>query len=445
MVGMQASLHTSISENESSRMGNLELMGSQGDNFLQGNRASGSEEEFDPDELLKSPLFNDSANRISLSQSSLNFMSDDNIRIDEPMEKDQLHQVTQHEDVSIAAVDTAVGKLPSTSHFESALSPLKPMPTVNPSSETDFFVQNVLQSPLGNGAPNASSQGNQTGSIFGGGFPVDNRNPVQPSMAPKMRHIPNRSASAGILPSQGMNDLRQMQQMQPAYAADDLTPNPIFASPERRAAPPRSLSQNAVLPGNSFNQLQQMQPLRGQETAANQFQLMQNRGQMGLSQSLHMTSQQVMGNGDRAGLSHSSHGDTLLNGGSTFRQEGSFSFTSRQQQPQGHSPNKAPPSLNEAMEKLCGSMKRSAMSRSMVKQFSGRNMNRQGSLRSINRQGSDRSLIGDSGIARRSSGVKHQLQHPSRGVYRHDSQQSLGQSGHGGGMMQLDGLPGATF
>ena len=170
---------------------------------------------------------------------------------------------------------------------------------------------------------------------------------------------------------------------------------------------------------------------------------------MGLSQTVHVTSHSSsMLPNDRNNLSHSAHGDPLL-GGSSFHgtTTGSFNFGNRQQ-PQGM--GNAPTSLNEAMEKLCGSMKRSAMSRSMVKQFSGRSLSRQGSMRQLSRQnsgvmrqGSDRSLLGDSGRGvgptmpvRIPTNAKHQLQHPSRGVFRHDSQQSLGQSGHGGMPMQ---------
>lgn len=46
------------------------------------------------------------------------------------------------------------------------------------------------------------------------------------------------------------------------------------------------------------------------------------------------------------------------------------------------------PGINEAMEKLCESMRRSAMSRNLVKQLSGRSVQRQGSARSLSRSNS---------------------------------------------------------
>ena len=55
---------------------------------------------------------------------------------------------------------------------------------------------------------------------------------------------------------------------------------------------------------------------------------------------------------------------------------------------------------NEAMEKLCESMKRSAMSRNLVKQLSGRNLVKQPSARSLTKQGSQRSLMNKQGSAR---------------------------------------------
>jgi len=129
-------------------------------------------------------------------------------------------------------------------------------------------------------------------------------------------------------------------------------------------------------------------------------------------------------------------------------------------------PNKgqAPATVGNAMEKLCESMKRSAMSRSLVKQFSGRGsglikqnsfrgglarqssgrmMVKQMSNRGLMRQTSNRSVVDDASgrgtgptgavpIRRASSSTKHHLQPPPRGINRHDSQQSLnGPSNHG--------------
>jgi hypothetical protein len=136
------------------------------------------------------------------------------------------------------------------------------------------------------------------------------------------------------------------------------------------------------------------------------------------------------------------------------------------------------PNMGNVMEKLSETMRRSAMSRSMVKQFSGRNLvhhnsmrnllvkqgsarsqlghhasNRtlvsQGSNRNLMSQGSDRNIAGEGMVARtpptrrmsHSSSVnaKHHLQHQGRGLMRNDSQQSLnGRSNHGISV-QIDG------
>lgn len=121
------------------------------------------------------------------------------------------------------------------------------------------------------------------------------------------------------------------------------------------------------------------------------------------------------------------------------------------------------PPINNAMEKLCESMKRSAMSRSLIKQYSssargsvakqnsfrgqlprqnsGRMMIKQMSNRGLMTQTSNRSVVDDGsgrgtptgpGVpVRRIANTKHHLQPPERGIYRHNSQPSLnGQSNH---------------
>jgi hypothetical protein len=131
--------------------------------------------------------------------------------------------------------------------------------------------------------------------------------------------------------------------------------------------------------------------------------------------------------------------------------------------------------LNGAMEKLCESMRRSAMSRNLVKQLSGRSLvkqgsarqllsrqnsglNRQGSQRGLNKQGSQRSLMKQSSQrslmedgsgrgtptvaalpVRRPSNNKHQLQHPGRGLFRHNSVHSMGGQSNHGNNPQVDG------
>ena len=104
-------------------------------------------------------------------------------------------------------------------------------------------------------------------------------------------------------------------------------------------------------------------------------------------------------------------------------------------------PGAPPPSINDAMAHLCDSMRRSAMSRSFVKQLSGRSLTGQTMQRSIGRtnslhsQNSSRSLMDDASgrslpVRRTSSSTKYHIQHPLRGIHRHDSQQSLSRSNH---------------
>lgn len=118
----------------------------------------------------------------------------------------------------------------------------------------------------------------------------------------------------------------------------------------------------------------------------------------------------------------------------------------------------ADPGITEAMEKLCESMRRSAMSRNLVKQLSGRSVQRQGSARSLSRsnsgagmrkQLSGRSLsgnLGDDGSGRgtptravpirRLSDAKHRLHQRSapgnRGAFRTNSMGSQTSNPSGG-------------
>ena len=101
------------------------------------------------------------------------------------------------------------------------------------------------------------------------------------------------------------------------------------------------------------------------------------------------------------------------------------------------------PHITEAMSQLCDSMRRSAMSRSFVKQLSNRSLSSGqptgrsiGRTNSLHSQNSSRSLMdGEASgrpvpVRRTSSTAKYHLQHPMRGIHRHDSQQSLGRSNH---------------
>ena len=134
--------------------------------------------------------------------------------------------------------------------------------------------------------------------------------------------------------------------------------------------------------------------------------------------------------------------------------------------------------VNGAMEKLCESMRRSAMSRSLVKQLSGRSVSRsssgkllpskQHSGRGLSRQfsgcsnsgrqlvrtASGRQSIGDSGgpelpVRRSAHDSKHRIQrdalatsslhNPRRGVFRHHSQSSATGGSNQKTVVNIDG------
>ena len=103
--------------------------------------------------------------------------------------------------------------------------------------------------------------------------------------------------------------------------------------------------------------------------------------------------------------------------------------------PQVKGPNgeQRPLNVNEAMEKLCESMKRSAMSRSLVKQLSGRSLSRQGSNRTLTKQGSSRNL------SRHNSGRNLVKQLSGRNLSRANSGRALQRSASGRQLLGDDG------
>jgi hypothetical protein len=230
------------------------------------------------------------------------------------------------------------------------------------------------------------------------------------------------------------------------------------------SSPSRQGSSYASQGPQDLNQLQQMQQFVSQPPSG----AMHSNNAAGLSQTIHGEPYRTssMNSMMNQGLNSSMHGDTSLtsslrsssvHGTNQFVPSPGFSNVSiasgmqmnksyhgeRSLDVSSHSQTPTGAPLSEAMEKLCESMKRSAMSRSMIKQYSGRGpMLKQGSSRGLMRQNSSRSGMLDdvsSGrgtptgmvpVRRVSMNAKHQLQHPVRGVYRHDSQQSLNHSNH---------------
>lgn len=149
-----------------------------------------------------------------------------------------------------------------------------------------------------------------------------------------------------------------------------------------------------------------------------------------LSNSLHRGQQLILNSFGSNNLQHDV-GNPNFHGPSPSASQ-SFSNTMDGMTLRQPTPIQTQPTLNLAMEKLCDSMKRSAMSRSMIRQISGKTLgshsghstnrgilSREGSFRGgggITRDGSFH------GVARKLSMTKHHLQHSgSRTVHRHQS------------------------
>ena len=96
--------------------------------------------------------------------------------------------------------------------------------------------------------------------------------------------------------------------------------------------------------------------------------------------------------------------------------------------------------INEAMEKLCESMRRSAMSRSLVKQLSGRSLTQQNSARNLTKQGSARNLTrSNSGLRKQLSGRNLTKQLSGRNLQRANSGRSVQRTHSGRQLMGEEG------
>ena len=217
-----------------------------------------------------------------------------------------------------------------------------------------------------------------------------------------------------------------------------------------RALPPKAQSFGGALMGTQSNDLsmmrQQLQRMRDLEIRDTMQQSQSRRTSDSsnlTSQSMHLPVQRTAS--ASATLSRSMHfepgqssfggsmpGAPPFGGGNVSIASDARSFKPSFNQMDGSMAGSAS-NVNEAMEKLCESMKRSAMSRSLVKQYSsgGRGVSRHGSgsLYAMRQAaGRSNSMMDDSSgrsvPIRRPSSTKHHLQHPVRGVYRHDSAKS---------------------
>uniref|UniRef100_A0A8J9X243 Uncharacterized protein n=1 Tax=Phaeodactylum tricornutum TaxID=2850 RepID=A0A8J9X243_PHATR len=449
MVGMQASLHQTISEDVSNRM----QQNDDSCHHVGQNEANNMlDDDFDPDELLKSPLFNDSGKdfaKILMDDDEFAINSDDGAAVDhydqiDPKDFGGLYFSTPAE-VSVQTSSTS----------ESSYLYPKSMKFVNTHSDNSFSQQVLEPNLVDLSLDHHSEQGMY--SLDESSFSDDSIGRTSSGQSLPQACIKGQPNHLQTLPDRCLS-------MEPPSKTENMNPMQHLLPQDIQC--PRTASFSTSAATHHIHQKQQQvcntgMPM-GSIVPLNHLQQMrQTQGtHFGLSQSMHGASQSHMINmsgqrtkAHRESLSGGSFHGVSLHGGSLHGTAGNPSYfhgnISIASNIQGikspsqmyGSSSKNPATLNEAMEKLCDSMKRSAMSRSMVKQYSGRNIGRQNSSRQLmQRQGSNRSLLDDgsgrgvNGPAvplRRMSNTKHQVHHPGRGVHRHDSQQSLnGHSNH---------------
>lgn len=470
MVGLQASLHTSVVDEIS------ELMKNENTNGMTGEDDTFDADDFDAEELLKSPLFfNNSNDKLSSSVSNENSFG-----TFEDIEEDGDKKPSPDG----SAQDFAEA---GTHHTVSDYNQYRSYDVVKQAPVTTFSSPMRTQSTESSYTEDSFDSGN------GGNVAAY---PVPQALSPEKRapslrvvnHLPN-AAYTQQYPQQDNYDMG----MSGNYAPQSLPIAP-YCSPERSqsfnvqcpqpsssfqqqsyGSPSQTSSYNSQHCDGSPNQLAQMRQFAQQMQVPSQHPQLDahtvHGGEAYGSNSNPMVMGQSLSNSMHEQRSHSFHGSTGMNPAFpgiqnhhnvAIGQAGGMADKSMSDL-DGSSHDKPPGTLNEAMEKLCESMKRSAMSRSLVKQFSGRSLVKQGSARSLlarqnsglmmkqrsnrslMRHNSNRSLMDDASgrgtptsavpIRRHSSmNAKHHLQHPGRGVYRHDSQQSLGgHSNHGCG------------
>lgn len=420
-VGLQASLHSSLSNDSTTIMKNDSFEPSPIDS-----RYSNDAMEFDADELLKSPLFNDSG----LNRGSAN--------------------------------DASFGTSGENYFGSFALEGNKS--TVNEASFGTFNMED-------DGAPfeQASRSSSDEPYSYEGNFGADEHN-FQP---------PSRSSSceSKSYDTYGENDpsefRRQPLSRASSMSSEDLSTTMISnefrkydismmqsgydTSPINAVVSVSSYSSESHdggfeqshtgfghgravsdAPGSQHSQLMQMRAALEQSYKRNEpvsrappTRTQSYMGKSSLSSSLH----------ERPTRMQQRQADPL--GSQSMHVPSSKSFNSRQEVN-----DQSPAVLTEAMEKLCDSMRRSAMTRTMVKQISSRSLSRAGSSRGVSRSNSAAMLskrsLDDSGgrsvaALRRNQSAKHQLDHSGRGVYRNGSHQSLSGMRNKGFNLQVDG------
>jgi hypothetical protein len=512
MVGLQASLHTPTEDSLSDLMKNDEDFGAALDTFDDNGELN---DDFDPGELLQSPLFNDSAEKLSNSFSNENEFGQFGVeeehdtllgnRSQPPM---PAHQQGFGGGMGYSEpVKRAPPARPAMVRENPSLTPKMQMMTPMQSIDTRMGLPS-LQSSFTSSA--SSARHNPIPSVIGGsGMMMDTTPPMigasvtddnshydhnemqdygaQSYHSPTSRRAPDRSFSGASshyseATHEHISPLKNRMSPAPGYQFQQLQPHqqqphqqqPHQQQPHqqqttphqmvtpRRGLPPKaqSYAPGSHNMGGSPNDLQamrqQLERMRDMEIRDTlQGSSRRTSDASNLSQSVHLPVQRTAS--ANSSLSRSMHFDQM--GNNNFRGNGmpgappfgngnvsiastggvqsfkpSFNAGGMDSQSMGGSGG---PGTNDAMEKLCLSMKRSAMSRTLVKQYSsGRGVSRNGSghLNAMRQATGGRQMMDDSSgrsngpatPVRRLSSAKHRLQHPSRGVYLHDSQNSLG-------------------
>lgn len=211
-----------------------------------------------------------------------------------------------------------------------------------------------------------------------------------------------------------------------------------------------SVNQQAVPTVNSNNQMRQIPARAASYSEGDQQSLLLQIQQMSLLQMQQQQQQQLMLQNSLSSLQNGSFHDTASTAAATQPpnlQGLSFSSQHSLSGPQGTTAQ-TPANLNDAMEKLCETMKRSAVTRNLVKQLgvtrsnSGVGLMRTNSGVGLKRTSSAKGSIGDMARMapiRRPSSSKHSIK---RGVLPQSSQHSLDGSSH---LLQVDGRSIAHF
>ena len=501
MVGLQASLHNKMHDKES------ELTKSDSELPLSVNGIDDDDfSDFDPEELLKSALFNNSNNNLNGSMASMGEEDSFGTFGDDSKPTVTLSGSNEFEGSygtqrgSCAQTQESGYSQPSTQSFSVLLRTASAATVTTPSFAPSYEMhQSTPQRSVHEEQYNAYQMQQQQHLTQSTKNVMQETRPAEVVIQHNSgRRVSSMSESDMYKNSPMLNEQANvpMERSSPTRSHSEASAyqmqNPMQVTSKNNSYEMQQMQQT----GSSLLELQQIQQRMRQENMNTN-----NNDSFGLSQSMHGTSQRrnnvsfMMGNGGVTNVSLQ-HQHQQLGGGSMHGTPCSPPFASLQGGGSNvsiaseNTSNKASSNslgagapLGEAMEKLCESMKRSAMSRNMVKQLSGRSLVKQGSgrqlvprqnsglmvrqgsnrslmhqgsqrslvhqssQRSLIKQGSNRSLVDDgSGRGtptavpiRRMSNTKHQLQHPQRGVFRHNSVQSLNSQSNHGLSLQVDG------